>query len=125
MSIRGAVAVARARYSGFDQRRSRRNGMAKINLIKSTALSLLVAAGVAGGCGEAKQVWVPDPDETAGSSSSAGKAGSVSSAGESSTAGEPATEGGSGGAEDEGGEAGALAGGIGGTGGTSGSSGIS
>ncbi|MEI9939144.1 MAG: hypothetical protein WDO69_18140 [Pseudomonadota bacterium] len=101
--------------------------MTKSNLLMLSALSLLVAAGAAGGCGSTKQVWVPDPEETAGSS--AGKAGSVSSAGESSMAGEPATEAGSGGAEEEGGEAGAPAGGtagtggIAGTGGTAGSSG--
>ena len=97
--------------------------MTKSNLLKLSALSLMVAAGLASGCGDdTKLVWVPDPDETAGSNS-AGKAGSTSSAGQSSTAGEPATDdggAGSAGAEADGGEAGE---GSGGTAGVSGGSG--
>ena len=74
--------------------------MTKSNLLLLSALSLLVAAGVAGGCGGTKQVWVPDPDQTAGFGGT-GKAGSTSGGGESSMAGETPTEGGSGGVEEE------------------------
>ena len=87
--------------------------MTKSNLLKLSALSVLVAAGLAQACGSTKEVWVPDPDETAGSSS-AGKAGGKSSAGASSVGGEPASEAGSAGMEDIG-EAGAPPGGSGGT----------
>src|SRR6187551_3020720 len=86
--------------------------MTKSNLLKLSALSLL-AAGLAQACGSSKEVWVPDPDETAGSSS-AGKAGGKSTAGASSVGGEPASEAGSDGT-DEMGEAGAPPGGSGGT----------
>jgi len=91
--------------------------MTKSNLLKLSALSLLVAAGFTQACGSTKQVWVADPDDSAGASS-AGKAGGKSSAGESSTAGESENEGGSAGAEEQGGEAGE--GGTSDVGGTSG-----
>ena len=106
--------------------------MTKPNLLKLSAFSLLVAAGVASGCGSTKEVWVPDPEEMAGAgpdgtagSSSAGKAGSASAAGESGTAGEPATEGGSAGVEEGGATGGTGGSGTAGTSGTAGSSGSS
>jgi len=105
--------------------------MTKSNLLGWSALSLLVAAGLAQACGGTKEVWVSDPDETAGSSST-GKAGAKSTAGASSFGGEPASDAGSAGMEEMS-EAGAPASGSGGTagvggaevGGTSGSSGTS
>jgi len=94
--------------------------MTKSNLLQSSVLCLFVAAGLASGCGSSKQVWVEDPEETAGSSS-AGKAGSLSVAGDSSMAGEPSAEGGGDGDGEESGEAGAFTGGSGGDAGSAGS----
>ena len=111
--------------------------MNKSNLLKWSVLGALVAAGLAGGCGDSHQVFVPDEDQPVGAAGKkvtggAGKAGAgESAAGDTSmmmsAAGETASEAGAAGSVEpmgDAGDAGApTSGGTGGTAGGSGSSG--